>query len=174
MTLREARDRAAQAITRATIDDASPFASSEALAKRAIGAPSDDLARLHYWQKRVPGTRVGDDRYRWEVSHRRCKGGAHVPPRDEWKSFRPEVERDLEAAELRISVPLAVADGCEYLARLVAQGGEVGDAARPLLAEAEPLFRRDLAMHVQAQNPWADTFALRCVAARPLALGGVG
>src|SRR5208282_3321081 len=88
--LKTARDRAAQAIARATIDDASPFAASEALAKKAVGAESNDLDRLRFWGHRVPGTRVGDDRYRWEISHRRCKGGSHVPPRDEWVSLRPD------------------------------------------------------------------------------------
>jgi len=168
---REARDRAAAAIASARIDDASPFAASEALAKAYVGAENADdaLARLRFWEKRVPGTRIGDDRYRWEISHKRCKGGAHVPPRAEWKTLRPE-ERDAELAEIRISLPLAVADGCEYLAKLTARGGEVGARASALLAEAEPLFRRDLAAHVQAQNPWSDTFALRSVTLRPLAL----
>jgi GGDEF domain-containing protein len=170
MNVTAARDRAARAIAGAVIDDASPFAASEALAKEAVGAPSDDLARLHFWQKRVPGTRIGDDRYRWEISHRRCKGGAHVPPRDQWHPLRPEVERDADAAELRLSVPVSVADGCEYLAGLATKPGEIGEAAKAILAEAEPLFRRDLAMYVQAQHAWADTLALRCVASRPHAL----
>ena len=165
----EARARAVRAIVDARIDDASPFAASEALAKRALSAPDDDLARLRFWEQRVPGTRIGDDRYRWEISHRRCKGGSHVPPRAEWRTLRPE-ERDPESAEIRISLPLAVADGCEYLARLAEREGEVGASASALLAEAEPLFRRDLASYVQAQHPWADTFALRSVAARPRAL----
>lgn len=164
-----ARARAASAIVSAVIDDASPFAASEALAKRAVSAPDDDLARLRFWEKRVPGTRIGDDRYRWEISHKRCKGGAHVPPRGEWKPLRPE-ERDPESAEIRMSLPLSVADGCEYLARLAARDDEAGKIASAFLAEAEPVFRRDLASHVQAQHPWSDTFALRCVTSRPLAL----
>ncbi len=173
--LGEARDLAARAIARVTSDDASPFASSEALAKRlgsrVYAADASDLARLRFWEQRVPGTRVGDDRYRWEISHRRCKGGAHVPPRDAWLPLRPENERDPEVAELRISVPLSVADGCEYLCTLADDAdAEIGSAAKAILAEAEPLFRRDLAACVQAQNPWSDTFALRCVAARPHAL----
>jgi hypothetical protein len=168
-----ARDRAARAIARAGVDDASPFASSEALAKDACGASESDaahLARLRFWEKRVPGTRVGDDRYRWEISHKRAKGGAHVPPRESWKPLRPELERDVDGAELRLSLPLSIADGCEYLARLSTRGGEIGDLAKALLAEAEPLFRRDLAMAVQPQHPWSDTLALKCVAARPHAL----
>jgi GGDEF domain-containing protein len=169
--LAAARERAAQAIARATIDDASPFASSEALAKKAVGAESNDAERLQFWAKRVPGTRVGDDRYRWEISHRRCKGGSHLPPRESWLPFRPEGERDPDGVELRLSVPLSVADGCEYLARLATEGtGEVSSAAQSILTEAEPLFRRDLAACVQAQSAWSDTFALRCVAARPHAL----
>lgn len=147
-----------------TIDDASPFAASEALAKRALGLPGDDGARLRFWGSRVPGTRVGDDRYRWEISHRRCKGGAHVPPREQWKPLRPEIERDPD--ELRLSLPLAIADGCEYLGVLADGAGDDAALAARLLAEAEPLFRRDLAASVQAQNPWSDTFALRCIAAR--------
>ncbi len=158
-----------RAIAGAQIDDASPFAPSEALAKIAVGAEDDALARLRFWQKRVPGTRIGDDRYRWEISHKRCKGGAHVPPPAEWKLLRPE-ERDPESSEIRISLPLAVADGCEYLAQLAQREGEIGEIASAFLAEAEPIFRRDLAAHVQAQHPWADTFALRSVAARAHAI----
>ncbi len=175
--------RAIAAIRSATIDDASPFAASEALALRALDIERNDDradarerrpatctpaadARLKFWRSRVPGSRVGDDRYRWEVSHHRCKGGSHVPPKDEWKGLRPDAERDAEKAEVRISLPLAIADGCEYLARLAPARPE----AAALLAEAEPLFRRDLAAYVQASHPWTDTFALRCVARRPLAL----
>jgi GGDEF domain-containing protein len=161
----EARERAVRAITHAVIDDASPFAASEALAKESVGSNPNDLARLAFWKQRVPGTRVGDDRYRWEISHRRCKGGAHVPPREEWRLLRPDVEREMD--ELRVSLPISIADGCEYLALLAERGAA---DARALLAEAEPLFRRDLATYVQAQNPWSDTLALRCVAARPRAL----
>jgi GGDEF domain-containing protein len=146
------------------IDDASPFAASEALAKAQVGADARDDARLAFWKQRVPGTRVGDDRYRWEISHRRCKGGAHVPPREDWRLLRPDVEREVD--ELRISLPISIADGCEYLARLA----EHDAFARELLIEAEPLFRRDLAASVQALHPWTDTLALRCVASRPRAL----
>ncbi|HEY1960290.1 MAG TPA: diguanylate cyclase [Polyangiaceae bacterium] len=165
MTMRE---RAAQAIARMTIDDSSPFAASEALAKRALGLPSGDSERLRFWDSRVPGTRASDDRYRWEISHRRCKGGSHVPPREAWKPLRPEIERDPD--ELRLSLPLAVADACEYLAVLASEGGDDGAIAARLLAEAEPRFRRDLAVCIVGQNPWSDTFALRSVAARPRAL----
>ena len=165
MSLERARAKAADAIARAAIDDASPFAASEALSKALVGAETNDDARLAFWKQRVPGTRVGDDRYRWEISHRRCKGGAHVPPREEWRLLRPDVEREVD--ELRISLPISIADGCEYLARLA----DAGNAdAQALLVEAEPLFRRDLATYVQAQNAWSDTLALRCVAARPRAL----
>ncbi|HSQ66144.1 MAG TPA: GGDEF domain-containing protein [Polyangiaceae bacterium] len=166
-------ERAIAAIRSATIDDASPFAASEVLTRRALGLaspPDDDARRLKFWQSRVPGSRVGDDRYRWELSHHRCKGGSHVPPVDQWRQLRPDAERDAEKAEVRISVPLSVAGGCEYLATLAAGSGELGEGAATLLAEAEPLFRRDLAAYVQATHPWTDTFALRCVAVRPRAL----
>ncbi len=168
MSVREAREKAARAIAGIAIDDASPFAASESLAKESVGSDPNDLGRLRFWQTRVPGTRIGDDRYRWEISHRRCKGGSHVPPRETWSLLRPDVEREVD--ELRISLPLSIADGCEYLARLALRDGEIGATARTLLSEAEPLFRRDLATYVQALNSWADTLALRCIAARPHAL----
>lgn len=165
MNLAGAREKAARAIASAAIDDASPFAASEALSKELVGAETNDRARLAFWKQRVPGTRIGDDRYRWEISHRRCKGGAHVPERQEWRLLRPDVEREVD--ELRISLPISIADGCEYLARLAERGNS---EAHELLVEAEPLFRRDLATYVQAQNPWSDTLALRCVSVRPRAL----
>jgi diguanylate cyclase (GGDEF)-like protein len=149
------------------IVDASPFAAADSLAKADLGCPEDDAAhraRLAFWQGRQPGSRLAEDRYRWELSHKRCAVGAHVPPIDGWREFRPDI--DNKNPELALSVPLSIAESCEYLARLA----EHDEAARVLLDEAAPVFRRDIAQLVQGLHPWIDTFGLFAIVQRPRTL----
>jgi GGDEF domain-containing protein len=164
-------DRARDALRRATIADDSPFATADANTKAMFGFDAGDhAARLEFWSTRHPGTRVGDDRYRWEISHFRCRRAPHVPPVETWRAFRPDVESNAARSEMRMSLPISIAEGCEYLAGLADVESPAQMVARTLLAEAEPLFRRDLAMHVQGSHPWSDTFALYCLVRRPRAL----
>ncbi len=155
------------AVARAVIEDACPFAAAEARVKAELGLdPGDPVTRLAYWQSRHPGSPMGDDRYRWEVSHRRCRPAAHAGEREEWPLWRPDLDADVDKLELRLSLPVSIAETCAYLAELRTDP-RAGEAARALLAEALPLFRRDLAFYIQCSHPWADTFALFCVVRRP-------
>jgi len=166
--------RATSAIARVQIDAASPFAAAEVRIKRSIGLDAGpDAERLAFWRSRAPGSRAGDDRYRWEVSHKRHPPVAHAGARETWRQWRPDVENDLDRSELRISLPISVTETCSYLAELAEGDGPDRDDARSLLDEALPLFRRDLAPHVQCSHPWTDTFALACVARRPRTLARV-
>lgn len=166
--------RATSAIAQVRIDPASPFAAAEVRVQRSLGLDAGpDADRLAFWRSRQPGSRAGDDRYRWEVSHKRHPPAPHAGPRETWRQWRADVENDLDRSELRISLPMSVAETCDYLASLAEGPGPDAGDARALLDEALPLFRRDLAPHVQCSHPWTDTFALACVARRPRTLARV-
>jgi diguanylate cyclase (GGDEF)-like protein len=149
------------------IVNASPFAAADSLAKTAMGCPEDEKAhdlRLAFWRTRQPGSRLAEDRYRWEISHKRSPVAGHVPPPDTWRSFRPDL--DNKFPELALSLPLSIAETCEYLAWLA----EKDAVARGLLDEAAPIFRRDIAQFVLGMHPWIDTFALFAIVRRPRTL----
>lgn len=159
--------RARSAVCRLHIVDASPFAAADSLAKTELGCAEDDAAhraRLAFWRTRQPGSRLAEDRYRWELSHKRCPLGAHVPPMDTWHAFRPDI--DNKNPELALSLPLSIVESCEYLARLA----EHDEVARALLEEAAPVFRRDIAQLASGLHPWMDTFGLFAIVGRPRAL----
>src|SRR5204862_7244727 len=120
------------------IVDASPFAAADSLAKTALGCPEDPkahAARVAFWSTREPGSRLAEDRYRWELSHKRCAFGAHVPPRETWGPFRPDVGLG-DPKEMSLSLALSIAETCEYLAGLGTK------EALAILDEAMPVFRR--------------------------------
>lgn len=157
-----ARDEASAALAAVTVDDASPFASAETRVLRALGLASggDDAARVAFWRSQHPGSRSGEDRYRWDISHRRRRPAAHALPVAQWGAWRPDLERDPDRVEQRLALPLVVAETCEYLDALAEGDGALADDAHALLHEAEPLFRRDFAAHIQCAHPFADTLAL--------------
>src|SRR5262249_25664839 len=122
--------------------DATP---SEPLAPVIFRARGLDPAPLFaYWRQREPGTLTSRIRYRWEISHRRTAIPSWARAPEEWRAWRPVeqqiVDRDPFDFEERIVVPILVAECAELL--LESKGGE------DLLEEAEPAFRRDLAMNV--------------------------
>ncbi len=163
--------RALAALRAVRIDDASPYATAEARILRALGLPAgDDDARLEFWASRHPGSRIGDDRYRWEISHRRVRPAAHASAPSSWLGFRPDVERDPERGEIRLSLPLSIAEHADYLAGLAASTGPLAPKASAILSEADAIFRRDLAAHIACAHAWGDSFALFLLARRPHAL----
>jgi GGDEF domain-containing protein len=163
--------RARRAIASVVPQLGSPFAAAELRVARALGLPApQNEALLAFWQSRHPGSRVGDDRYRWEISHKHCHPGSHVLPQQEWRLFRPDIDRDGDKVELALSLPVSITEITSLLDEVAEREDDVGASARALLAEAEPLFRRDLALHIAAARPWPDTFALRCLVERPRAL----
>jgi diguanylate cyclase (GGDEF)-like protein len=158
--------RARSAVCRARIVDASPFAAADALAKEELGCPEETAlhtARLAFWGTREPGSRLAEDRYRWELSHKRCPFAGHVPPRDRWGAFRPDVGIG-DPKEMALSVPLSIAETCEYLERLGTP------LAHEILEEALPVFRRDVAQFVQGAHPFIDTLGLFALVQRPRTL----
>lgn len=173
MSTQTATARARAALSSIRIDDGSPFGAAEARVLRSLGLANgggDEAARIAYWESRHPGSRAGDDRYRWEIAHRHVRPAAHAGDPTRWRVWRPDVERDPERAEVRISLPLSIAEHADRLLELAASGGPLATRAAALVTEAEPLFRRDLAPHIQCSQPWTDTFALFVLARRPFAL----
>ncbi|CAN5797352.1 hypothetical protein BH09MYX1_BH09MYX1_50440 [soil metagenome] len=174
MSVEAALARARAALASIHVAEGSPYAAAEARVLNELGlAPRTDAsdgARLAFWEGRQPGSRVGDDRYRWEVSHRHMRPTAHAGDPATWRSWRPDIERDAERAEIRISLPLSLSEHADYLLDVAAGGGPHADQALRLLEEADPLFRRDLTPYIQALHPWGDTFALFLLARRPRAL----
>lgn len=158
--------RARAAVRDLRIVDASPFAAADALAKADLGFPEDARtheARLAFWATREPGNRLAEDRYRWELSHKRCALAAHVPPHDRWLPFRQDIGAG-EARELAVSVPLSIAETCEYLSRLDTP------QAKMILAEALPVFRRDVGQFAVGGHPFVDSFGLHAIVVRPKTL----
>ena len=151
---------------------ADPFAGVALRVRRALGdtCAYDELVR--YWAARDPGSPRGEMRYRWDLSHRH--GGPrpdHLDPPEHWRAFRtleqPVLERDPFAFEERLCTPILLAENVALLAEAQAQGMPL---AAELLAEAIPAVRRDFACHVQALDPWEDTFALACLCEQPALL----
>jgi len=92
-------------------------------------------------------------------------------PRDAWTAWRPAerplLDKDAFELEERLSLPIALSENVELLAR----HGPDDELAQSLLDEALPVCRRDFAGFVQALDPWRDTFALWCLTRRERALG---
>lgn len=145
------------------------MASSLLLAADRLSLAVDPAAVFAFWTKRSPGSLVSDARYRWELTHARAGGAEYAVPWEAWKPWRPKdarvISREGEAFELRLTLPISIADGCEVLSRYAED-----PVAAPLLEEAEAIFRRDLATFVQASHAWKDTFALCCLCRRSHAL----
>jgi hypothetical protein len=171
--------RAREAIGRADVQLGSPFAAAEARVLCELGFEGPRTEEMvAFWESRQAGSRAGDDRYRWEVSHKRCQPGAHVPPEVSWRLFRPDLPRDGDRMELALSLPVSIAEQTNLLCTLAeGDGGRAGDLAaraRNLLTESEPVMRRDLATCIAALNPWTDTFTLRCLVRHDRALARFG
>jgi diguanylate cyclase (GGDEF)-like protein len=65
------------------------------------------------------------------------------------------VDKDPFLFEERLATPILLVENCSVLLECGAN-----EVAQALLREAVPTFRRDFAEHVQALDPWLDTFAL--------------
>jgi len=152
---------------------ADPFAAAHERVAAERGEPSRARALFQHWNTRAAGSPRGDMRYRWELTHRR---GVPLPrfsaSAKGWTAWRPAeqalLERDPFELEERLSLPIALAENTDLLARESFSGDEL---AAELLREALPVIRRDYAGFVQALDPWRDTFALWCLTRRERALG---
>lgn len=169
-----ARAEAALIAAAEEVDPRGPLAATLLLAADRAGAPIDPRRVLEFWKSRSPGNVVSEGRYRWELRHERAPGASYCPPLSEWVAWREGdarvLARDAGELEQRLTVPISMADGCELLARVAIGAGDLAELAAELLDEAELVMRVDLAAHVRAGHAWADTFALRCISARPRTL----
>lgn len=124
-----------------------------------FGEPCEPRRLLDHWCARAPGPSVGDDRYRWELTHARGTGIPHYAGSpDTWQAWhrseQATLERDVHAFEARLTTPIILCESAELLAELD------GETARTLLSECEPILRRDFAAYIQGRHAWGDTFAL--------------
>jgi diguanylate cyclase (GGDEF)-like protein len=151
---------------------ADPFASVGMRVRRALGEDVDACALLAFWAARDPGSSRGAMRYRWDLSHRHGTLPAFVGAPETWRAFRGAeqalLERDPFAFEERLSTPVLLTENCALL--FESQTGACAQTAALLLAEALPNVRRDFARHVQALDPWEDTFALASLVRHPAVL----
>jgi diguanylate cyclase (GGDEF)-like protein len=151
---------------------ADPFASVALRVRAALGEDVDACALLVFWAGRDPGSARGAMRYRWDLSHRHGALPEFVAAPESWRAFRAAEQALLEgdpfAFEERFATPVLLAENCALL--FEAQAGACPQTASMLLAEALPSIRRDFARHVQALDPWEDTFALACLVRHPAVL----
>ncbi len=140
---------------------------------------SDTVARhrlIGLWRSRSrSGSPRSPSRYPWALTSRHIWPlPPWVPPREDWRPWRPaevpEYERDPNAYEALLLIPIVLAEVTDWLAS-VADGEEPErDDAIALLAESMPALRSDYAFYVSGRHAWGDTFALWCLARRPCAL----
>src|SRR5262245_49316693 len=99
-----------RALASCEVTAASPLAAATARARAWAGAPIVDRALVEDWKARQPGSAGGSTRYRWDVSHYRCKLPSFSPPVAEWRAWRPaeqqELERDPHRFEGRLVLPI--------------------------------------------------------------------
>jgi GGDEF domain-containing protein len=143
-----------------------PLAAFFVRARHRLEGVFDPTPLLAHWATRSPGTLVGHDRYRWELSHKRGTGfPRYADPPTAWRAWRASeaalMERDVFAFEEILVGPIATFESAELLAETHVGGGEA------LLQEALPVLRRDFAQHALERNPWADTFAAWCLSRYP-------
>lgn len=189
MTLQQVETRALEALAGLSVLADEPMRISNVLAQRSVGLKPDVARLLNYLSTRQVGA-TGSIRYRWELSHRRCDPPAYAGPVESWRAWRPleqqVLEQDVFAFEERLTVPILIADSSQLLEEVACERGsspsgrvslvsgvaEVPpqEIAKAMLAEAEPVLRKDLAFFVQMLNAWVDTFALFCLAQRPRAV----
>ncbi len=142
---------------------ASPVSAATARARAWAGAPIPRSELLVAWKARQPGSNAGNTRYRWDLSHYRCKLPSFAGTPATWRAWRPaeaqEVERDPHKFEQRFLLPVVIAETCEYLAELATGDDEAARDAGALLFESEPVFRRDIASHALVTHAFFDTLA---------------
>jgi GGDEF domain-containing protein len=170
----DALERALAALEHLTPPPSDPFAAPILRARRRLGFATDPEPLLAWWRTRDLGTPASTMRYRWDVSHKRCAPPDWAGPVDTWRAWRPleqpQLEREPFRFEERLTIPILVADTCDLLVELSEGQDDVARETATLLAEAEPVFRRDLSFYLQGGDPWLDTFALFCLVRAPRAL----
>ncbi|MBT9586137.1 GGDEF domain-containing protein [bacterium] len=189
MNLRTVEEKAVGALAGLSVLADEPMRIANVLAQRSVGLQPDVSRLLAHLNTRQLGASNSTIRYRWELSHRRCDPPAYAGPIENWKTWRPleqpVFEQDAVVFEERLTIPILIADASELLDEIARQptpghvrlslvSGKAEPAppllAAAMLAEAEPVLRKDLAFFVQMLNAWVDTFALFCLAQRPRAM----
>lgn len=155
------------------VPHADPFAAAALRSRWMLGLTADPEPLLRYWKSREPGSATSMMRYRWDLTHERCTIPSYAGSPSDWRAWRKPEQREFEPFrfEERLSIPILIAETCELLTAVAQSGEPSHELAAELLEEAEPVFRRDFALYIQAQHSFVDTFALWCLVRRRRALG---
>jgi GGDEF domain-containing protein len=163
-----------RALSNCEVLAASPVAAATARARAWAGSPVPTAELVGAWKARQPGSSAGSTRYRWDLSHYRCKPPSFAGPASDWHAWRPaeeeEVRRDPHKFEQRFLLPLSIAESCEFLAEIASSADETGRDAQALLFESEPVFRRDFGSHALVTHAFFDTFAAFALVQTPRAM----
>jgi GGDEF domain-containing protein len=178
MSVAQAIDRARDALASIAVHPDEPMRLANVAAQRGLELKPDVGRLLSHLMSRAPGVPGSATRYRWELNHQRVDPPAYAGPVSQWKAWRPAeqaiLEQDPVAFEERLTLPILVAETTHLLMELEQQKGSLVDTtpgmASKMLAEADPILRRDLAQSLQMVNSWVDTFFLFCLTQRPQAL----
>ena len=178
MSVQQAIERAREGLALIAVHPDEPMRLANVVAQRSMGLKPDLARLLNHLMQRAPGVPGSATRYRWELNHRRVDPPAYARPMTSWKSWRPLeqsiLEQDPVAFEERLTLPILIAEVTHLFQELETQKGSLLDTtprlAGKMLAESDPILRRDLAQSLQMLNTWVDTFSLFCLAQRPAAL----
>lgn len=152
------------------IEPEEPFVGAILNARRTQGLSANPRKLFAHWSSQSIGSEVSKLRYPWLLDHERyVKPPSYAGRPESWRAWRAsehELAKDAPfKLQTRLSLPVVLANNCELL--LQALETPLKAEAEHLLSSVLPRARRDFASFVQARNPWADTFALWCLAQQP-------
>jgi hypothetical protein len=134
-----------RALARCEVVAASPLGAATARARAWAGAAVPASELVEAWKGRQPGSTAGSTRYRWDLSHFRCKLESFAGKVVEWRAWRPteqqELDRDPHRFEERLILPILIAESAVPPGKATRTEG----TRKPRFFECEPVLRRDLA-----------------------------
>jgi GGDEF domain-containing protein len=133
----------------------------------ATGGHRDRSALLRRWPSHALGDPAGQRRYRWNIiwdddpdvglAWARRPGQERVL----WRPLEAAaLRRDPAKFSQRMTLPLILTESLEFLEEIIDGDPALAPEAGLMRAEALPLIETDFALHVIADDPWRDTFAL--------------
>ena len=162
------RARLALGVAARKIPLAEPMLAALLRAERELGGDFRPERLIEHWSTRAVGNPIGQDRYRWELTHKKGTGvPSYAGLPETWRAWRSSeqsvLEGDVFAFEERLTGLIIACESCE----LLAEAGDRDARAGAMLEEATAVLRRDVAACALERNAWADSFGLWCVTRYP-------